>query len=89
MASTLAMIAALAAAVVMIRSEQARCARRVQCLRSRQIKLEREGWSHQAEMARLRTPAMIRERVERMRLCVAPPRRGADVRVADARATRQ
>lgn len=57
--------AALGIAVVALRAHQADRLRRVQDLQFRQTELEREILRQEMELARLRSPEMIRERHER------------------------
>ena len=69
-------------AVVAMRTEQTRHLRSIQDLQFRQTELRQRIWSQEMELARLRSPQMIRERAERFGLPVsqkesqpAPPRR--------------
>jgi len=84
---TLCLIAAIAAGIAILRTEQARCARRVQRLRSQCVELQRQRWAQQVELARLRAPTSLRERIERMNLPVRPPqvRTQLEIRIANAR----
>ena len=56
----------LALCVVHLRTEQARVAAEILSSQARQIELRRELWTLQMAVARLRTPAQTRGRVERL-----------------------
>ncbi len=55
-------------AVVAMRAEQAQHLRRIQEFQFRQTELRQQIWSQEMELARLRSPQMIRERAERFGL---------------------
>ena len=57
-------------AVVVIRVDQAATSRRIQELQFRQTDLRRQIWTQELELARLRSPRMIRERAERFGLSI-------------------
>jgi len=57
-------------AVVVIRVDQATTSRRIQEYQFRQTDLRRQLWTQELELARLRSPRMIRERAERFGLAV-------------------
>jgi cell division protein FtsL len=69
----LGLFAVLAIGAVHVRAEQVRMAARAQELRTEQLVLRREAWALQVEIARLRTPDQILDRVQRWELAVAPP----------------
>lgn len=54
--------------VVLIRVDEAAIARRVQELQFHQTELRRQLWTQEMELARLRSPSMIRDRAERFGL---------------------
>lgn len=58
---------------VRLRTQETRLAARIQELRGERRSLRREAWGLQVEIARLRTPDQIRDRVERWRLAVRDP----------------
>jgi len=60
-------------AIVIIRSESARAANRVQRLHQEQLRLEQELWKKEMELARLRGPEEIRRRATELGLEVVPP----------------
>jgi hypothetical protein len=51
--------------VVVIRVDEAAISQRIQELQFRQTELRRQLWTQEMELARLRSPGMIRERAER------------------------
>jgi hypothetical protein len=61
-------LTAIGIGVVAIRVDQARTTRRIQDLQFQQTDLQREIWRQEMELARLRSPQMIRERLERFDL---------------------
>ena len=65
--------AGIALTLVYLRTEQAGSAARSLELEARWIDLRRELWSGQTELARLRTPTQIRERIERFEVELVPP----------------
>ncbi|MCH7814433.1 MAG: hypothetical protein IID40_10485, partial [Planctomycetes bacterium] len=65
--------AVLAVATVTLRSEETRLTARIQQLRGQRVELRRESWALQLEIARLKAPRQIRERVDRWRLQVLAP----------------
>jgi hypothetical protein len=68
MVGLLVALTAIGIGVVAIRVDQARTTRRIQDLQFRQTDLQREIWRQEMELARLRSPQMIRERLERFDL---------------------
>ncbi len=58
---------------VRLRTQETHLAARIQELRGERRALRREAWGLQVEIARLRTPDQIRDRVERWRLAVRDP----------------
>ena len=54
--------------VVLIRVDEAAISQRVQELQFRQTELRRQLWTQEMELARLRSPSMIRDRAERFGL---------------------
>ncbi len=65
--------AVLAVATIALRSEETRLTARIQQLRGQQVELRRESWALQIEIAGLKAPRKIRERVNRWRLQVLAP----------------
>jgi hypothetical protein len=55
-------------AVVSLRVSQARYARQIQQLHFRKLELRQRLWEQEMELARLRSPQMIRERAARLGL---------------------
>ncbi len=88
-AALLVTFAAIALGVVFLRGEQTRTAARIHQLQVSKDRLRHESWDLQMEIARLRTPDLIRERVERWQLNVLAPCPGpgwrAETGMADAR----
>ena len=58
-------LAVVGIAAVAIRVEEARHTRNIQELQFKQIELRRQIWQQEMELARLRSPKMIRERAAR------------------------
>jgi hypothetical protein len=71
--AVLLVLGGLALAVVQLRSERVRCAARVAALQSERLRMRRESWNVQMEVARLRAPERIRERVGLLDLAVELP----------------
>ncbi|MCP4248655.1 MAG: hypothetical protein GY778_16540 [bacterium] len=69
--------AVLAVATIALRSEETRLTAQIQQLRGQQVDLRRESWALQLEIARLKAPREIQERVDHWRLQVLAP--GIDV----------
>lgn len=67
---SLLLIGLVCLAVVVLRSESVRFESRAQDHVARLLELRREAWNIQAQIARLRTPDQIRERVEHMGIAV-------------------
>jgi hypothetical protein len=72
-AALLVVFALIALGVVYLRGEQARTAARIHELAMTQKRLCQASWELQMEIARLKTPEQIRERVERWQLNVMAP----------------
>jgi hypothetical protein len=70
MVGLLVALTVIGIAVVVIRVDQAVTSRRIQELQFRQTDLRRQIWTQEMELARLRSPRMIRERAERFGLAV-------------------
>ena len=68
MVGLLAALAMVGITVVVMRADQRQVSQRIQELQFRQTELRREIWTQDMELARLRSPAMIRERAERFGL---------------------
>ncbi len=62
------LLCGVALCVVHLRAEQARVAAEILSSEARRVELRREMWTLQMSVARLRTPAQIRDRVERLTL---------------------
>ncbi len=69
----LAMFAGLGIAVVVLRADQVRRSNHIQQLQLEQIGLQRTIWANQVEIARHRSPQMIRDRAKRFAVPVLPP----------------
>ena len=65
-------LALLGIAVVAVRLEQARHMRQIQMLQFRQADLRQKIWTQEMELARLRSPQMIRERAARFGVEAGP-----------------
>lgn len=65
--------AAVALALVQVRAEQARSAASALAAEAEWIELRRELWSLQTQVARLRTPAQVHDRVKWFDVGIAPP----------------
>lgn len=79
----LAMLASLAVAIVLIRTQSARAANRVQRLHRDQIQIEQKLWSEEMKLAKLRVPEEIRRRTDEWGLGVVPPTEGGNPDEAD------
>ncbi len=69
----LALFTVLAVCAVHLRAEQVRMTANVQSLRRERVELRRESWVLQTQIARLRAPNQIRDRVEHWDLAVHAP----------------
>lgn len=67
------LLAAVGVAMVTVRHDMARTSFRVQRLHQQRIALQRDNWAREMELARLRVPADLRERVTEMSLPVSAP----------------
>ncbi len=67
------LVGAICLVVVALRVERVRCESRTQMHMTKLINYRRALWNMQVEMARLRAPQQIRDRVERMELVVCAP----------------
>ena len=65
-------LTAIGVAVVALRLEHARHMRQIQLLQIQQTDLRQKIWSQDMELARLRSPQMIRERAVRFGVAPAP-----------------
>jgi hypothetical protein len=65
-------LTAIGVAVVALRLEHARHMRQIQVLQIQQTELRQKIWSEDMELARLRSPQMIRERAVRFGVTPAP-----------------
>ena len=70
MVGLLVALAVVGLGVVVIRVDQAAITQRIQDLQFRQTELGRQLWTQEMELARLRSPGMIRDRAERFGLQV-------------------
>jgi len=68
MVGVLTILASIGIAVVVLRTDQSKHARQIQKLHIQQQQLHQRIWEQEMEMARLRSPRMIRERAERLGL---------------------
>jgi cell division protein FtsL len=81
-AATLLVVFALVALIVVhLRAEQTRADARIHELAMTCWRLRQNSWELQLEIARLKTPEQIRERVERWQLNVMTPSPGPGWRV--------
>lgn len=69
----LAMFGGLGIAVVVLRADQVRRSNHIQQLQFQQIELQQTIWAKQMEIARLRSPEMIRDRAKRLAVPILPP----------------
>lgn len=60
-------------AVIGLRTDQIRTGARIEDMRERVVRLRRESWSLQMEIARLRTPEQVADRVGRWALNIEEP----------------
>lgn len=74
----LVVFAALAVAVIGLRTEQFRTAARIERLQRERMTLRRESWVLQIEIGRVRNPELIRNRVARWSLDLDAPRAPSD-----------
>ena len=70
----LVVFAATAAAVAGVRSEQRRCLARIQQLKLEQASLRRQLLDEELGIARLRSPQLVKGRVQHMDLAILSPR---------------
>ena len=59
--------------MVQLRREMAAASHRIQALHRQRVDCEQELWQSRMELADLRVPARVRERVEKLGLPVNPP----------------
>jgi len=64
---------ALGIAVVVLRADQVRRSNHIQQLQFEQIALRQVIWTKEMEIARLRSPQMIRDRTSRLAIPLVPP----------------
>ena len=69
-----AMIGALAVGVITLRQAMASTSYRIQQQHQRRVRLEQELWGRQMELARLRIPSQVKQRVDDMGLEIELPR---------------
>ncbi len=72
-AALLVTFAVIALSVVHLRAEQMRAAAHIHNLEVAQLRLHYDAWELQMNIARLKTPDQIRDRVDRWRLNVLAP----------------
>jgi hypothetical protein len=63
----------IALAVVHLRLEQTRAARRIQKIQVELVEIRREAWTTQLAIARLKAPSRLEQRVEELNLQVSAP----------------
>ena len=73
MTGLLLVFGAIALAVVYLRLEQTRTARRIQKIQMELVEIRRESWTAQLAIARLKAPSRLERRVEELNLQVAAP----------------
>jgi len=66
-----------AVGVVLLRQETARRSYRVMRLHRERTELDQKLWARQMELARLREPGHVRDKVHELDLSIVPPRAGA------------
>jgi hypothetical protein len=71
--AVLLVFGAIALCLVCLRAEQTRIAARIQALEVKRVELRQASWEVQMEIARLKTPEQVTDRVERLRLNVLGP----------------
>jgi hypothetical protein len=71
-------MAGIGIAVVALRVEQSATLWRIQELQFRETQLRRDIWRQQMELGRLRSPHLVRERVERLKEASAMPADASD-----------
>lgn len=79
------LVAAVCGGTVFLRQAMAIESRRIQQLHGRQVALEQQLWSRQMELARLRIPQKIRQRVEDLDLSLELPKIERRAAKADTR----
>ncbi|HNQ23363.1 MAG TPA: hypothetical protein PKK06_09745 [Phycisphaerae bacterium] len=84
----LGMFVGVALTVVYLRAEQARTVARTLALEARWVDLRRELWTVQTEVARLRAPEQIHERVQRFQAALVSPVEAIESRTAPHLAAR-
>ena len=65
-------LAVLGVAVVAMRVDQARMGWKIQEMQFQKMRMDREAWSQEIELARLRSPDAVRERAIQLGI-MAPP----------------
>jgi hypothetical protein len=83
-AGFLILMGVIGGGVVWLRSEEVRSAVRVQDLHHQEIALRRAIWRNQLEIGRLKSPAVVGQRVEPMELTVVPPHRDTEEEAKEA-----
>lgn len=68
------LIAAVSIATIGVRQNMASCSYRIQQLHQQQVRLEQELWSRQMELARLRLPENLRQRLDQLGVDLRMPR---------------
>lgn len=63
----------IALCLVYVRAEQTRVAATIQALEVQRVELRQDSWELQMEIARLKTPEQVTDRVVRLRLNVMGP----------------
>ncbi|HSW45301.1 MAG TPA: hypothetical protein VLM89_07000 [Phycisphaerae bacterium] len=80
MVGLLAALTVVGLGVVIIRVDQAAISHRIQDLQFRQVELGRQLWTQEIELARLRSPEVIRDRAERFGLPIGLSEPAKDAR---------
>ena len=70
----IALVGAIGISVVLLRQSMAACSHRIQQQHQHRVRLEQALWTRQMELARLRMPTRLRERVENFGLEIAFPK---------------
>lgn len=68
------LLASVGIAQVRIRQEMAACSHRIQKLHQQQVRLQQDLWTRQMDLARLRVPERLRERVDLLGISLEAPR---------------
>ncbi len=79
----LVLFGSLGIVVVTMRADQVRRSNRIQQMQFEQLGRRQKIWANEMEIARLRSPQMVRERTRRLAMPLAPPYQDANILPAD------